>query len=179
MNPDFRSSNIEPEAESVLNPHAHRGAASITKLLAVDPMSKRLSTKKTVRQLTASALTRSPPAAHALEIWKSRWLVFEKEILGHQWALFFHADLTLMHSVTNLYTTRSPQVPTGEDLQRFLVSVPDMITPHGPLHMDKVSACSIPCTGMALVFRGAGVGKASSQTSATSYRCMGYSKDSL
>ena len=44
-----------------------------------------------------------------------------------------------MQSITDVYAARSPQTPTGEDLQRFVLQIPDIVQPRGEVHGDVIS----------------------------------------
>ena len=57
MDPSFNSFDMESEGEPTINSHSHRGAASI-KLFEVDSTEKRMSSKKTVKDLS---LQKVPP----------------------------------------------------------------------------------------------------------------------
>ena len=85
MDPNFNSSDVESDGEPKLNPRTHRGAASIEKFLAVDPMQRRMSSKKIVKHLSLSEGTPSPLTANDIELLKNRWHAFEREILGRKW----------------------------------------------------------------------------------------------
>ena len=83
MDPSFSSSDIESDDEPKLNPHSHRGAASI-KLFETDSMQKRIARKKTVKNLSLVQGFTSGLQAAQYEMWKNRYLSFEISVLGHE-----------------------------------------------------------------------------------------------
>ena len=148
MDPEFRSSDIESDGEPSSNTHAHYGAAPIERLLGLDAMTLRskplpericdrslliqspvtVSSKKALKHLSLSKGNKTP--SNSIPLWRNRWHVFEKEILGRS----------------------TPQTPKCEDIVRFFPQVPEFVQPKGEKHSNMISTETIK-TGLQSLFK--------------------------
>ncbi|KAL8714074.1 MAG: hypothetical protein Q9225_006626 [Loekoesia sp. 1 TL-2023] len=126
MDPEFNSSDAEPEEAALPDRWVHRGAASIETMLS-DPMKLRMNSKRQSKSLAFEGLYDAGNAP-AAETWKNRFEAFRRDILCQ--------DLT--------------STPSGDDIIRFLSQIPDLITSRG--HLKNRGAISMSTIEQALSY---------------------------